>query len=178
MTVANRIEMVVGDITTLDVDAVVTAANESLMGGGGVDGAVHAAAGPGLFEECRSIGICPEGDARITGGYLLPAKHVIHTVGPVYEDGSYGEADVLRSAYESSLRLAEEHSLCSVAFPCIATGTYAFPHEAACEIAVETVAAWLRGHEFPQRVVFCCFDEPDISLYRGRLSQLGVALSD
>ncbi len=176
MTTSDRVQFIVGDITSLEVDAVVSAANESLIGGGGVDGAVHAAAGPGLFEECRSIGLCPEGEARLTGGYLLPAKHIIHTVGPVYEDGSFGEANVLRSAYESSLCLAEENAIRSIAFPCIATGTYGFPNAVACEIAVDTVTKWLECHEYPELIVFCCFEEPDISLYRERLSNAGQAL--
>ncbi len=171
----DRIEIVEGDITQLDVDAVVTAANEALMGGGGVDGAVHAAAGPGLFEECQSIGICPEGEARITGAYLLPAQHVIHAVGPVYEDGSRGEADLLRATYRSSLELAAERELFSIAFPCIATGTYAYPNEEACQVAVDTVVEWLDANKFPRRVVFCCYSEPDTSLYRARLADLNYS---
>src|SRR5262245_4352564 len=120
----NRIRLAVGDITRLTVDAVVTAANEALCGGGGVDGAIHRAAGPGLLEESLKIGHCPTGQARITRGYRLPAKHVIHAVGPVYEDGNQGEPELLASAYRESLRLAAEHHLATIAFPCISTGIY------------------------------------------------------
>lgn len=165
-----RIHLVVGDITKLAMDAVVTAANESLMGGGGVDGAIHRAAGPALLDECRTIGICPEGEARITRGYLLPAKHIIHTVGPVWEGGGYDEAGTLRKAYESTLALAEKHDIGSLAIPCIATGNYGFPTAQACEIAVDAVSTWLTEHELPREVTFCCFLESDAELYRRRLS--------
>ena len=160
-----RIEVVQGDITVLEVDAVVTAANESLCGGGGVDGAIHRAAGPGLLQECRGLGICPEGEARITGGYLLPAKKIFHTVGPVWEGGGYDEAGTLKSCYNASLKLAAENGVRSIAFPCIATGTYEFPSELACEIAISTVVEWLDSHELPARVVFCCFEDEDFRLY-------------
>jgi O-acetyl-ADP-ribose deacetylase len=169
-TIESRIRIVRGDITVLDVDAIVTAANESLAGGGGVDGAIHRAAGPGLFEECRTIGICPEGEARITAGYLLPAKHVIHTVGPVWDNGEFGEIETLKSCYLASLQLAVDHNLSTLAFPCIATGVYFFPKEKACEIAVSTVTCWLQSHELPSQVVFCCFEEEDYELYRNRLA--------
>ncbi len=166
---ASRIRVCCGDITSLAVDAIVTAANESLAGGGGVDGAVHRAAGPGFFEECRTLGICPEGEARITGGHLLPARHVIHAVGPVWEDGTFGESETLTSCYLSALQLASDHRLREIAFPCIATGTYQFPRDLACEIAVAAVTSWLNAHEFPQQVVFCCFEEEDFDLYRQRV---------
>lgn len=172
MALVDRMELMVGDITTLTVDAIVTAANESLIGGGGVDGAVHRAAGPGLFEECRTLGICPEGEARITGGYLLPARSIIHAVGPVYEDGSFGEADVLRSAYRSALELAARNEIASIAFPCIATGTYGFPQAEACDIAVSVVSEWLSQNSLPDRVWFCCFDEKSGAIYRERLSRI------
>lgn len=165
----SRIQLVQGDITTLDVDAIVTAANESLCGGGGVDGAIHRAAGPGLFDECRTIGHCPEGEARITDGYLLPAKHVIHTVGPVWDGGGYNERETLKSCYSSSLHLAGENNIRTIAFPCIATGVYLFPKDQACEIAVTSVAQWLDTHELPETVVFCCFEDEDFSLYKDRL---------
>jgi O-acetyl-ADP-ribose deacetylase (regulator of RNase III) len=168
----DRIDVVRGDITKLDVDAIVNAANESLLGGGGVDGAIHRAAGPGLLEECRRIGGCPTGEARVTGAYLLPASHVIHTVGPVYQGGQYGEPELLRSCYEQSLRLAAEKQALSVAFPCISTGVYGYPKDEACLIATETVLAWLHEHEHPRRVTFCCFGEEDAALYRERLGAL------
>lgn len=166
---AVRVSVVLGDITTLRVDAIVNAANTSLLGGGGVDGAIHAAAGPGLLEECRRIGGCPTGEARITGGYRLPAKHVIHAVGPVYRDGLHGEPSLLRSAYVSSLSLAEEARASTVAFPCISTGAYGYPKTRACEIAVDAVLSWLDEHALPACVTFCCYGREDFDLYTRRL---------
>jgi O-acetyl-ADP-ribose deacetylase (regulator of RNase III) len=160
-----------GDITRLEVDAIVNAANESLLGGGGVDRAIHAGAGPGLYEECRRLGGCPTGEARITGGYQLPARFVIHTVGPVYEDGRSGEPELLRSCYRESLRLAAERQLASVAFPCISTGVYGYPPDQACAVAVSAVEEWLRNNAFPKEVIFCCFVDEDYQLYVSRLSQ-------
>lgn len=168
-SITDRIQVVVGDITTQQVDAIVNSANESLSGGHGVDGAIHRKAGPALFEECRKIGICPEGEARITNGYMLPAKHVIHTVGPVYEGGNFGEAEVLRSCYLSSLALATQCAATTVAFPCIATGVYGYPRGEAAEIAIEAVMSWLAEHAVPDRVIFCCFEELDAVEYRKRL---------
>lgn len=170
-TVNSRISVVLGDISQLRVDAVVTAANEALCGGGGVDGAVHRAAGPGLLAECRTMGGCPEGEARITSGYKLRARHVIHAVGPVWDGGDAGERETLAGCYRASLELAGQHSLASVAFPCIATGVYRFPQDEACRIAVETVRDWLSGHEFPREVVFCCYLDEDFDLYRARLDE-------
>ncbi len=170
--ILNRISVVEGDITRLNVDAIVNAANTTLLGGGGVDGAIHRAAGPELLEECRRIGGCPTGEARITGGYRLPARHVIHTVGPVYRGGKRGEAELLRSCYRESLRLAEEAGAHSIAFPAISTGAYGYPKEEACEIAVSTVTEWLGSHELPRSVIFCCFDSASANLYRRRLGQL------
>ena len=170
----NRMRTTLGDITTLAVDAVVTAANESLMGGGGVDGAIHRAAGPGLLEECRTLGVCNEGEAKITGGYLLPARYIIHTVGPVWEGGEYDEAATLRRCYQSCLQLASDRGIESIAFPCLATGVYEFPKDLACEIAVETVREWLTKHDSPREVVFCCFEEEDAELYRQRLAALAA----
>lgn len=167
-----RLTVVGGDITQLDVDAIVNAANTSLLGGGGVDGAIHRAAGPELLAECRSIGGCPTGQARMTAGYRLPARHVIHTVGPVYRGGAHGEVEALRSCYRESLRLAESAGLQSVAFPCISTGVYGYPKAEACRIAVSTVAWWLADHLLPARVVFCCFDAEDFGLYTRRLRAL------
>lgn len=168
--VRDRLKVVVGDITKLPVDAIVTAANEALCGGGGVDGAIHRAAGPGLLEECLKIGYCPPGKARITKGYLLSARFVIHTVGPVWEGGGCGEADVLASCYRSSLGLAAEQGVGTLAIPCIATGTYGYPKTQACGVAVGMVLEWLREHDLPQQVVFCCFEEEDAAEYRFRLS--------
>jgi len=165
-----RILVVQGDITTLEVDAVVTAANESLCGGGGVDGAIHCAAGPALFEECQTIGICPPGEARITGSYLLPAKYVIHTVGPVWSGGTDNEDETLKACYLASLQLAVDRDLQTVAFPCIATGVYRFPKDWACEIAISTVTQWLEARSLPEQVVFCCFEDEDFRLYQDRLS--------
>ncbi len=164
--------IVVGDITKLSADAIVTSANESLLGGGGVDGAVHRAAGPGLLEECERIGICPEGEARITKGYRLPTVYIIHAVGPVYEGGQFGEAKVLASAYKAALALAEKNNVETVAFPCISTGVYDYPNEEACKIAVGTVEEWLNKHELPRLVTFCCFDQQDADLYQKRLNQV------
>ena len=170
-SLAERIKVVVDDITRLDVDAIVNAANSSLLGGGGVDGAIHRAAGSGLLAECRTLGGCPTGEARITGGHRLRARHVIHTVGPVYRDGRHGEPALLRSCYEQSLRLAAEHQAETIAFPCISTGVYGYPKAEACQIAVEAVLAWLAENVLPHEVVFCCFGEEDGTLYRQRLSR-------
>jgi len=164
-----RIEVIVADITTLEVDAIVNAANSSLLGGGGVDGAIHRAAGPKLLAECRTLGGCPTGEARITGGYDLPARHVIHTVGPVWQGGGAGEAALLRSAYENSLRLAEAAGCDSVAFPAISTGVYGYPADQAARIAVETVQAWLAAHDRPARVILCCFSERSAEAHRAAL---------
>lgn len=164
-----RMKVLQGDITRLAVDAIVNAANTSLLGGGGVDGAIHRAAGRQLLAECRGLGGCPTGEARITAGYHLPAKHVIHAVGPMYDGGGYGEAQLLRSCYESSLRLAAEKGLETVAFPCISTGIFGYPKDEACDIAVATVVEWLATHELPREVTFCCFGAEDVGRYQARL---------
>lgn len=157
--VEERMSVVVADITTLDVDAIVNAANETLLGGGGVDGAVHRAAGRELLEECRTLGSCPTGEARITRGYRLPARHVIHTVGPVWHGGAHHEDELLASCYRRSLEIARDNDLGSLAFPAISTGVYRFPPDRAATIAVRTVRDFLAEHDVPLRVVFCCYSD-------------------
>ena len=152
------IEVLRTDITTLEVDAIVNAANTSLLGGGGVDGAIHRAAGPDLVAECRALGGCPTGEARITGGYLLPARHVIHTVGPVWRGGTKNEEELLASCYRSCLGLARQHDIGSIAFPAISCGVYGFPIPRACTIALQEVQSALAANEYPKRVIFACFD--------------------
>ncbi|HSJ97219.1 MAG TPA: O-acetyl-ADP-ribose deacetylase [Myxococcota bacterium] len=167
--VLERIELVTADITSLAVDAIVNAANASLAGGGGVDGAIHRAAGPKLLEECLTLGGCPPGEARMTGGYELPARWVIHAVGPIWRGGGEGEATLLASAYTESLRLALRSELGSIAFPALSTGAYGFPLEPATRIAVRAVGTWLVQHEWPRRVTFCCFRDADAAVYRAAL---------
>ena len=162
-------DVVQADLTTLEVDAIVNAANESLLGGGGVDGAIHRAAGPELLEECRELGGCPTGAAKITAGHRLPARHVIHTVGPVWRGGTSREPELLASCYTASLDLARDHDLASIAFPAISTGVYAYPKRQATEIAVATTAIWLAAKGSDLRVTFCCFSAEDAALYRGVL---------
>ena len=156
-----QLQSLQADITQLDVDAIVNAANTSLMGGGGVDGAIHRAAGQELVAECMTLNGCPTGEARITKGYRLKARHVIHTVGPVWHGGRNGEPELLQSCYRNSLELAAKHGLQSIAFPCISTGVYRFPANQAAEIAVESVRQFLETPSSIQTVIFCCFSEAD-----------------
>jgi O-acetyl-ADP-ribose deacetylase (regulator of RNase III) len=160
-----RIVLTVGDLTRLDVDAIVNAANASLLGGGGVDGAIHQAAGPGLLEECRTLGGARPGEVKITGGHGLLARHVLHAVGPVWYGGGEGEAETLASCYRNALRLAAERGLRSVAFPAISTGVYGYPIAQATEVAVRAVRAALARGAPVERVVFCCFSERDAEVY-------------
>lgn len=165
MALKGKIRALVADITTLRVDAIVNAANSTLLGGGGVDGAIHRSAGPQLLEECRTLNGCNTGAAKITAGYRLPAKHVIHTVGPVWHGGSRNEAAMLADCYKNSLQLAADNGLKSIAFPAISTGIYGYPIEAAAEIAVKTVEGFLNSSGAELEVLFCCFSSADFAVY-------------
>ena len=167
-----QIELVLGDITKLQVDAIVNAANTSLLGGGGVDGAIHRAAGRGLYEECRTLGGCPTGEAKITQGYNLPAKWVIHTVGPVWHGGSHREDELLASCYRNSLALAEKHGIRTIAFPAISTGVYGFPMERAARIAVKEVADFLERNAIVEKVMLVCFDKYAHDIFAKALKEI------
>lgn len=166
-----QLQVVTADITTLSVDVIVNAANSSLLGGGGVDGAIHRAAGPELIAECRTLGGCPTGEAKLTQGYRLPARFVIHTVGPVWSGGQHGEAELLRSCYRHSLALANQEGLKSIAFPCISTGVYGYPVEQAAQIALSTVFECMEENEAIENIVFVCFSERQRLIYESLLSQ-------
>ena len=166
-----RIELVLGDITTLEVDAIVNAANASLLGGGGVDGAIHRAAGPQLLEECRTLGGCATGEAKLTAGYNLPARYVIHTVGPVWFSTQPDKDELLASCYNNSMKLASQKGIRSIAFPCISTGVYSFPAERAADIAIQQVRRSLMRYPKITRVVFCCFSQNDYDIYAKKLNE-------
>jgi O-acetyl-ADP-ribose deacetylase len=167
-----RLEIITADITTLSVDAIVNAANTSLLGGGGVDGAIHRAAGPELLAECRKLGGCATGEAKITKGYRLPAKHVIHAVGPVWNGGGRGEEELLASCYSTAIALCATHNLTSIAFPAISTGVYRFPADRAASIAVRTVTETLPSAPSLIRVIFCCFSADSARLHEQAVARL------
>lgn len=167
----NRIEVFQGDLTTLSVDAIVNAANSSLLGGGGVDGAIHRAAGPELLAECRLLHGCKTGEAKITNGWELPAAHVIHTVGPVWNGGSYNEATLLAGCYDKSLQLAVENGCETIAFPAISCGIFGYPLEKAVKVAIRQVRLHLASHEMPKKVIFCCFNAETRAEYEKQLSE-------
>lgn len=167
-----KVEIIEGDITRLAVDAIVNAANTTLLGGGGVDGAIHRAAGRELLDECRTLGGCPTGEAKITAGYRLPARHVIHTVGPVWHGGDKGEPELLRKCYRNSFRLAREHRLKSIAFPAISTGVYRYPMERACRIAVEEAKEALSAYPELERVIFVAFSPEARQIYEQAVEEV------
>ena len=169
-----QIEIVQGDITRMDVDVIVNAANQSLLGGGGVDGAIHRAAGPQLLEECRALGGCATGEAKITSAYNLPARFVIHTVGPVWHGGDRNEDNLLASCYQNSLQLAQGHQVRSIAFPSISTGVYRFPIERASRIALRVIMEHVDSQDNPPRIVIACFSGHDLDVYRKTYQKLAV----
>lgn len=164
----NRLFIVQGDITTMEVDAIVNAANETLLGGGGVDGAIHRAGGPAILEECRNIGRCKTGDAVITSGGKLPAQYVIHTVGPIWIDGKHGEDELLVSCYKRSLEVARENQILSIAFPCISTGVYSFPQELSVNLVVPFLLSYCKEFTKPQKIILVCYSQVMFDLYQSQ----------
>jgi O-acetyl-ADP-ribose deacetylase (regulator of RNase III) len=169
--IRDRIQVVEGDITKQRVDAIVNAANTTLLGGGGVDGAIHRAAGPELLAECRTLGGCATGQAKLTKGYRLPAKWVIHTVGPVWRDGQHGEDDLLASCYQTSFALADQHRLRTVAFPCISTGVYGFPMDRAARIAIKEISTLVQKSKAVEKVLIVCFGAQALEIHSGALRE-------
>ncbi len=167
----NKIEVTRKDITQLEVDVIVNAANSRLLGGGGVDGAIHRAAGPQLLEECKTLNGCQTSEAKITNGYDLPARYVIHTVGPVWRGGKFNESELLKNCYKNSLQLAQINDCKSIAFPNISTGIYGYPKHEAAEIAIKTVQDFLKDNNIPSKVYFVCFEEPNFNIYTELLSK-------
>ena len=172
MSVKERIELIEGDITKLDVDAIVNAANSSLLGGGGVDGAIHYAAGPQLVEECAKLGGCPTGEARLTKGYRLPARHVIHTVGPIWRGGNNGEPEKLANCYRNSMQIAADNGFATIAFPAISTGVYGYPLQEAAQIAINQVIECLNEMPTIKKVIFVLFGRKNFDIYTDILSNL------
>ena len=171
----SKIEIIQGDITTLSVDAIVNAANHSLLGGGGVDGAIHKAAGSGLLAECRTLNGCETGEAKITGGYNLPARYVIHTVGPVWSGGNHGESELLANCYRNCLKLAVDNNLKTIAFPSISTGVYGYPIEKASVIAIQEINEFMNSNPGIDKVIIVCFGEHPFSIYKQNLTDLRVS---
>lgn len=171
-SILDHIHVKQGDITKESTDAIVNAANPSLLGGGGVDGAIHRAAGPGLLEECRKLGGCGHGEARITGGHNLKARHVIHTPGPVYRDGKSGEPVTLKNSYMNSFKLAKEHRLTSISFPAISTGVYGYPKDRACRIAIDSAIEFMQNNDYRIDTYFVLFDRENVTLYADYLKSL------
>jgi O-acetyl-ADP-ribose deacetylase (regulator of RNase III) len=174
VSVSNRITIITGDITQQRVDAIVNAANTTLLGGGGVDGAIHRAAGPELLAECRTLGGCATGQAKITRGYKLPAKWVIHTVGPVWRDGNHSEDELLASCYRSCFALVEQHGIKTVAFPCISTGAYGFPMDRAARIAIHETKSFLEQNRLVGKVILVCFGASALEIYNVALHEIGL----
>jgi O-acetyl-ADP-ribose deacetylase len=175
MNPAGRLAVIDADITRLNVQAIVNAANSSLLGGGGVDGAIHRAAGPGLLEECRKLGGCPTGQVRLTGGHNLPARYVIHAVGPVWRGGAHNEAQLLADCYRNALALAAQRQMESIAFPAISTGAYGFPLSQAAAIAVKQTHEFVLGNPLPHRVIFCCFGAEAARIFAAEIAVVGGA---
>lgn len=176
--VIGSLYVIIGDVTIIPVDAIVNAANTSLLGGRGVDGGIHAAAGPGLLDECIGLGGCETGKAKITGAYRLPAKYVIHTPGPIWYGGTRGEDELLRSSYNSCLELAEAHGCRSISFPSISTGAYRFPLERAAGIAINTIASFLETHKLPEKVLMVCHGERTLAAYSAAQKARGLSNPD
>jgi O-acetyl-ADP-ribose deacetylase len=177
VTPFDRISIVEGDITTMKVEAIVNAANTSMLGGGGVDGAIHRAAGPDLYDECRRLGGCKTGEAKLTAGYGLPAAYVIHAVGPIWEGGTYGERELLAAAYRNSIEIARANEVHTIAFPGISTGVYGYPLREAAQVAISTIVAELAAHDLPEHVILCTYDALATTVMSAMLVELRDGVS-